>query len=68
MKKTLIIEGMMCEKCAARVKNALESVNGVKAEVFLADKKAVCEAPEGIDAELLSKAVYDAGYDVIEVK
>lgn len=67
MKKVLVIEGMMCDKCAARVKNALESVKGVKAEVILAEKKAVCEYETPVDSKELTDAVYNAGYDVIEI-
>lgn len=67
MKKVLIIDGMMCDKCAARVKNALESVKGVKAEVILAEKKAVCEYENAIESKELTDAVYNAGYDVIEI-
>lgn len=35
MKKTLKVSGMMCQHCRARVENALNSIEGVKASVTL---------------------------------
>lgn len=58
----LDVEGMMCEKCAGRVKKALEAVKGVTAEISLAEKTAKVTCPEAADAEALAKAVTEAGY------
>ena len=61
----LSIEGMMCEHCAARVRKALESVEGVSsAEVSLEEKKATVSF-DGTDTSLLSAAVEAAGYKVV---
>ena len=60
---TLHVEGMMCPRCVAHVKDALEGVKGVKSvEVSLEEKSArvTGSAPE----ELLKKAILDAGYEV----
>ena len=35
MQKTIQVEGMMCQHCVAHVKNALEKIPGVQAEVSL---------------------------------
>lgn len=40
MKKTVYIEGMMCNHCTAHVQKALEALDGVESvEVSLEDKK-----------------------------
>ena len=65
MKKTLKVEGMMCEHCEARVKKALEKVEGVKCAI--ADKDAgtaVAELDRDVADESLIKAVEDQDYTV----
>jgi copper chaperone CopZ len=60
---TLNITGMSCEGCANSVKSAVLQLEGVKkAEVSLADKKAVLEVEEMVDATDLIGAVEAAGY------
>jgi len=59
------IEGMMCPHCEARVKKALEAVEGVKeADVSHEKNCAVVTADTSVTDEALTKAVTDAGYDV----
>ena len=66
MKKIMKIEGMMCQHCVRHVKTALEGVSGVESvEVDLEKKSATVLLKEDISGEILSKAVTDAGYDVI---
>ncbi len=65
MKKTIKIQGMMCAHCEARVKSALESLNGViSADVSHERANAIVELNEDIQNDILSKAVVDAGYEV----
>ena len=66
MKKIIIIEGMSCGHCSARVENALNSIEGVKAQVELKKKRAIVETE--VSDEILIKAVEEAGYKVKEVK
>lgn len=66
MKKTLIIEGMSCAHCSARVENALNAIEGVQATVNLKKKIALVETE--LDEAILVKAVEDAGYSVKKVK
>lgn len=66
MKKILMIEGMSCAHCSARVENALNSIDGVKATVELKKKRAIVETEVADD--VLVKAVEDAGYTVKEIK
>jgi len=59
--KTIHIEGMMCPRCVAHVKKALEVLDP-KVEVSLGENCARVQAD--IDNETLTKAVVDAGYEV----
>ena len=66
MKITLKIEGMMCPHCEARVKAALEAVEGViSAEVSHKSGSAEVEVSDGVTAEILTATVVAAGYKVI---
>lgn len=60
------IEGMSCNHCKARVEEALNSLDGVSAEVNLEEKTATVKG--SADKELLKKTVEDAGYEVISVE
>jgi len=68
MKKTLKIEGMMCQHCVAHVTKALQGVNGVTSvEVNLKKKTAVVELGEAVENETLTAAIVDAGYEVKKI-
>ena len=62
------IEGMMCPHCQAAVTKALNGIEGVKAEVDLEKKEAYVEAADSVSKEELTKAVVDAGYEVVSVE
>ena len=63
---TLKVEGMMCGHCEARVKKALEEIDGVvSAEVSHEKGAAVVTLSTEVPAEILKKAVEDAGYKVL---
>ena len=71
MKKTLVIDGMMCGHCEARVQKALDSLEFVvSANVSHTTGKAIVEIKG--DAEdataLLTKAVEEQGYKVVSVE
>ena len=63
---TAHITGMMCEKCAAKVKGALEALGEVS--VDLENKTASVTANELPDAEAMKKAVEDLGFEVTEIE
>ena len=65
---TMKIEGMMCPHCQAAVTKALNGIEGVKAEVNLEKKEAYVEAADSVSKEELTKAVVDAGYEVVSVE
>ena len=65
---TLKIEGMMCEHCEARVRQALESVAGVAhAEVSHTAGTAVVTMDGEADREAMKNAVEEQGYQVLAV-
>ena len=67
MKKTLMIEGMACGHCTARVEKSLSELEGViSAVASVADKNAVVEYDETkvTDADLV-EAVECLGFDVV---
>lgn len=66
---TIMIEGMSCGHCTARVQKALESISGVNsAKVSLENKNAVVSCDDSVTADVMKNAVTEAGYDVVSVK
>lgn len=69
MEKLMIVEGMSCGHCSARVEKALMDLDGVtKANVNLETKEVKVELSADISNNLLRDAIEDAGYDVVEVR
>ena len=59
----LDVKGMHCEKCVARVTEALEGADGVtSAQVSLEDESATVEG-HGFDAAALVSAIEAAGFE-----
>lgn len=63
---TVYIEGMMCNNCKRHVEDALKKL-GLDAEVSLENKNAKILNTD-INDEIITKAIEDAGYDVMEIK
>ncbi|MGL5817193.1 MAG: heavy metal translocating P-type ATPase [Phycicoccus sp.] len=61
----LVIEGMTCASCAARVEKRLSSLDGVSATVNYATAKARVTVPEGIEPAALVEVVEAAGYRAV---
>lgn len=69
VKQVVTIEGMKCMHCAAHATEALKSIEGVKSvNVNLEKKEAVIKSKDGVDPELIKKAIADAGYTVTDIK
>ncbi len=69
MQKVLVIEGMMCKHCQKRVEDALSKVEGVTEVVIdLEAKTATVQVASNITNDVLTKAVVDAGYEVLSLK
>lgn len=65
MEKTMKIEGMMCLHCEGRVKQSLESLDGVlEALVSHESGTAIITLEKDIPCEVLTKTVTDQGYTV----
>ena len=58
----LVIEGMICENCAKKVENALNSLDGVYAKVDLSSSRARILTKAPADEKALISAVARAGY------
>ena len=66
MTKTIGIRGMMCMHCEARMKKALEAVDGVVSAAPDHEKnQAVLELSKVIPEAVLRKTVEDAGYEFV---
>ena len=64
MNKKLAVEGMMCQKCVAHVKKALEAVDGVaSADVDLDAGTAVVSLEHDVDDDTLVAAVVAEDYE-----
>lgn len=65
MKKVMQVEGMMCPRCEARVKKALEALEGV--ESALPEREAsrvTVTLTASVSNEVLVRTVTEAGYKV----
>ena len=67
MKETnLIVNGMMCEGCENRVKNAIKNIEGV--ENVTADHntgKVIVISDNAVSEEIIKEVLEDIGYEVV---
>lgn len=69
MNKTMKIEGMMCGHCEARVRKALEAIEGVtSADVSHETGTAVVHLSADVSADTLKKAVEEQDYPVLSIE
>jgi len=69
MKKQLVIEGMSCGHCSSRVKNSLESVDGISdVNVDLGTKTASFNVSKEFTDDFFKDLITDVGYEVVDVK
>ena len=65
MKKILKVEGMMCEGCVNRIKNALENIKGVKIiEISLDEKNVHIDVDNEIIFNDVVNKINDLGFEV----
>ena len=68
MKETnLIVNGMMCEGCENRVKNAIKNIEGV--ENVTADHntgKVIVISDNEVSEEIIKEVLEDIGYEVVK--
>ena len=68
MKKTLKIEGMMCQHCVSHVTKALQAVENVaEVEVNLKKKTAIVTLNGEVSDDVLTAAITEAGYEVKKI-
>ena len=68
MKRVITVEGMMCQHCAARVKNALLAIDGVSEVIIEIESKKVEVTFTGAQSDAAFKsAIEAAGYAVTEI-
>ncbi|MBQ2775967.1 MAG: metal-transporting ATPase, partial [Peptococcaceae bacterium] len=67
MKKTMIIEGMMCPHCQNAVTKALNGLEGVSCTVSLEDKAAYITTEGKVSDDAMKQVVIDGGYQVISL-
>ncbi|MFA5450361.1 MAG: heavy metal-associated domain-containing protein [Clostridia bacterium] len=67
MKKVIEVKGMSCAHCQTNVKNALNALIGVDAEVDLKKGIAVVTLTRDVPDEELKTAVNNAGYTAVSV-
>ncbi len=66
--KIIKVEGMMCSHCEARVKGALEEINGVsEAEASHEKGTVTVTLTANLSNKVLAKAIAKAGYKVAEI-
>ena len=69
MEKEMKIEGMMCGHCEARVKKALEAVDGVKEAIVSHEKKkAIVTLEKEVANDVLKEAVEAQDYEVTSIQ
>lgn len=61
--KTVIIEGMSCEKCVAGVTKALNTIDGLTIKEVTIGKAVV----EGSTNEEIKETIEDFGFDVVSI-
>ena len=66
MKKEILIEGMHCEHCAAKVEKALGSLDGVK-KVKVKLEKGLAKLDGEASDEAIRAAVSEAGFSVTQI-
>ena len=67
-KKEIIIDGMKCKNCSAKVQNALNSLENVNASVSFKKKTAKVKFGQGVTDELLKTTVEGCGYKILEIR
>ncbi len=64
-KRTYKVEGMHCDHCRVNIKNALNRLDGVKAEVSLKKSTAEVSLSKDVSDDVIKRAVEDVGYKIV---
>lgn len=66
--KTFTIEGMSCQNCVNRVMDAVNSIDGVSADVKLKKELALVSKEYEVSDEVIKSAIERAGYKVTGIR
>lgn len=66
MQKTIKVEGMSCQHCVKRVKNALEVIKGIKSLDVSIGEVTLQFDDSLVDETVIKNAILNAGYKVVE--
>ena len=61
-------KGMMCDHCAARIQNALNSLEGINAKVNLNKETAVIKSDREMNEARIKEVIADLGYVVASME
>lgn len=67
-RKTIMIDGMVCEHCKNRVERILNDMEGVACKVNLSKKQAIVSMEREVSDEELRAAIEKAGYRVLDIR
>lgn len=67
-KKIVIVEGMTCENCEARVSRAINDIDGLAAKVNRKKKEVIISMEKEISDEIIKMAIEKAGYEVVKIR
>jgi len=67
LEKTMVIKGMSCGHCSARVEKVLNAIDGVESTVDLETNSAVIKLTTDVSNETLENAVDAIGYEVVQI-
>lgn len=67
--KTIVkIDGMSCEHCANKVKNAFMNLDGIKGvKVNLSKKEAIISSSNKLDKDMIKKLIENLDYKLIDI-
>ena len=69
MTKTIKIKGIKCPHCEAKIKQALEGLDGItEATVSKETGLAIATLEKDVDNEIITKVIEDAGFKVKDIK
>lgn len=63
----MVIKGMSCGHCSARVEKVLNAIDGVESTVDLETNSAVIKLTTDVSNETLENAVDAIGYEVVQI-
>lgn len=63
--KTFLIQGMTCNNCKIKVKNAINRIEGISADVNLQKGIAKVHYSKNISDQQIRQVVEDAGYHIV---